>query len=79
MCPHLAVLMNRVVLSSSQFLHPSFSVIFIFLCSQLCLRSFLLPSVLSVCFHSSVMGLVAAPDYMFPVLRWQVVFKVGPI
>lgn len=33
----------------------------------------------SICFHSSVMGLVAAPDYMFVLLQWQVVFKAGRI
>lgn len=33
----------------------------------------------SVCFHSSLMGLAAAPDYMFQWLRWQVALKTEPI
>lgn len=34
---------------------------------------------LSVCFDSSVMEPVAAPDDMVVALGWPVVFKVGPI
>lgn len=43
------------------------------------LASFLSHSPSLSLFSSSVMGLVVALDYMFLALRWQVVFKGGPI
>lgn len=43
------------------------------------LASFLPHSLSLSLFSSSVMGLVVALDYMFLALRWQVVFKGGPI
>lgn len=55
------------------------SCIYFFFCF-FCFSSFLsLHFSFSICFHSSVMGLVAAPDYMFVLLQWQVVFKAGRI
>lgn len=83
-CRHMHLFLLFLSLSSP-FLSHSTSTTGV-LCVCACLSLFFLtplfplsPSFCSVCFYSSVMGLVASQDYMFLTLSWQVVFKVGPI
>lgn len=76
---HRLISISVFLLSQFALFHSTTATSCIYFFFLFLLSLFLSPFSFSICFHSSVMGLVAAPDYMFVLLQWQVVFKAGRI
>lgn len=76
---HRLISISVFLLSQFALFHSTTATSCIYFFFFFCFPHFSLHFSFSICFHSSVMGLVAAPDYMFVLLQWQVVFKAGRI